>query len=302
MERNHSGLEDWKILFLSFHGWFVCSSRSSSRVYDLDPISFLVAKKVNYTTCHRSKGGLPGICSLVSGCQLVRTTLGSWRSRSWSTALGAGLWYSFVSGLDRIKLGGQRRGSRGYHLAPEHVVFWRGWRGGGRMMMWWKKLFGNASKQAHSEDWWVWISDVAPGNNGHDVKGQFRNQNSLKPQNVGTALKFLVRKSWHHGVFLKTCQDRPVLVFHVTTLQGMWQTGVQKSSAKITPLLKAASFRGERWHLIAFVSDGPKVKILDIYPKEGITPARDGIETINSYFRNGFGFSGWWMYLVPQRT
>ena len=132
---NHSGLEDWKIFFLSFHGWFVCSSRSSSRVYDLDPISFLVAKKVNYTTCHRNKGGLPGICSLVSGCQLVRTTLGSWRSRSWSTALGAGLWYSFVSDLDRIKWGGQRRGLNGLSPCPRTCgVF-----GGGRMMMWWKK-------------------------------------------------------------------------------------------------------------------------------------------------------------------
>ena len=45
-------------------------------------------------------------CQMTDGEDLVRTTLGSWRSRSWSTALGAGLWYSFVSGPDRINLGG----------------------------------------------------------------------------------------------------------------------------------------------------------------------------------------------------
>ena len=123
-------------------------------------------------------GGLPGICSLVSGCQLVRTTLGSWRSRSWSTALGAGLWYSFVSGLDRIKLGGQRRGLNGLPPCPRTCSVLEGLEGDVVEKVVWK------CKQAHSEDWWVWISDVAPGNNGHDVKGQFRNQNSPKPQNV----------------------------------------------------------------------------------------------------------------------
>ncbi len=60
------------------------------------------ATSKNYTAAE--PGGLPGICSLVSGCQLVGTTLGSWRSWSWSTALGAGLWYSFVSGLDQVGL------------------------------------------------------------------------------------------------------------------------------------------------------------------------------------------------------
>ena len=212
MERNHSGLEDWKILFLSFHGWFVCSSRSSSRVYDLDPISFLVAKKVNYTTCHRSKGGLPGICSLVSGCQLVRTTLGSWRSRSWSTALGAGLWYSFVSGLDRIKLGGERRGSRCYHLAPEHVVFWRGADDDVvEKVVWECKQAGTFLRlmglDFRCSPWKQWTR---------------RQRTVPKPEfpetsKCGNCSEIPCPKILTSRCFLKTCQDRPVLVKCYTT-------------------------------------------------------------------------------------